>query len=253
MMSSYMSSGQKTTKQMKSLAALEPRELYPRMGWHDIQCAISGRVARDIASHFVQRWNHHRLSTSNLSQPILYDITDDVFFTVCAKCGKTGISEAVVSCPTCGYDLGPPNSYSVPMAITRMPIDPSRYSYIVFQNEFDLFNKLPFRMEGDCPVVVTMILPNPLETSANALHDKDDVLLDLEGPMAEWLHAVGLQPSIGDIVLCVDGDIVTQLNSGQLRKLIVKKRRRAKAEGKTEAKVKITFRRHYLEVSCFQY
>jgi ribosomal protein L32 len=248
MVSTYISSGQKTKKQMKSLAALESRELYPRMGWHDIQCAISGRVARDIASHFVQRWNHHRLSTSNLSQPIMYDITDEVFFTVCAKCGKNGISEAITICPNCGYYLGPPNSYSVPMAITCTPIDPSRYSYLVFQNEFDLFTKLPFRMEGDCPVVVTMVLPNASETPIDGSQSKDDCLLDLEGPMAEWLHAVGLQPCVGDVILCMDGDIVTQLNSGQLRKLIVKKRRKAKSEGKTEAKVRVTFRRHYLEV-----
>ena len=38
----------------KSANSLEPRELYPRMPWHDVQASVSGLVARDIASHFVQ-------------------------------------------------------------------------------------------------------------------------------------------------------------------------------------------------------
>ena len=38
----------------KSGTALEPREVYPRMPWHDLQASVTGLVARDIASHFVQ-------------------------------------------------------------------------------------------------------------------------------------------------------------------------------------------------------
>ncbi|KAI9081027.1 hypothetical protein K1719_037007 [Acacia pycnantha] len=34
------------------------REKYPRMPWHDVHCAIWGPPCRDIARHFVQRWNH---------------------------------------------------------------------------------------------------------------------------------------------------------------------------------------------------
>ncbi|XP_047331779.1 phospholipase D zeta 1-like [Impatiens glandulifera] len=34
------------------------REQYPRMPWHDVHCAISGPPCRDVARHFVQRWNH---------------------------------------------------------------------------------------------------------------------------------------------------------------------------------------------------
>lgn len=30
------------------------REAYPRMAWHDLQAAITGEAARDVASHFVQ-------------------------------------------------------------------------------------------------------------------------------------------------------------------------------------------------------
>lgn len=53
MLQSYIG-GIQTKKSLKSLSTLEPREVYPRMGWHDIHCAINGRLARDVASHFVQ-------------------------------------------------------------------------------------------------------------------------------------------------------------------------------------------------------
>ncbi|KAH6805831.1 phospholipase D P1 [Perilla frutescens var. frutescens] len=38
------------------------REKYPRMPWHDVHCAVWGPPCRDIARHFVQRWNHAKRS-----------------------------------------------------------------------------------------------------------------------------------------------------------------------------------------------
>lgn len=43
-----------TSKKLKNSNFWEARDLYPRMGWHDVQAGISGRAARDVASHFVQ-------------------------------------------------------------------------------------------------------------------------------------------------------------------------------------------------------
>ena len=34
------------------------RNKIPRMPWHDVQCAIWGPACRDVARHFVQRWNY---------------------------------------------------------------------------------------------------------------------------------------------------------------------------------------------------
>ncbi|XP_062108661.1 phospholipase D zeta 1 isoform X1 [Humulus lupulus] len=34
------------------------RRKYPRMPWHDVHCALWGPPCRDIARHFVQRWNY---------------------------------------------------------------------------------------------------------------------------------------------------------------------------------------------------
>lgn len=38
------------------------RQMYPRMPWHDVQCAIWGPACRDVARHFVQRWNYAKRS-----------------------------------------------------------------------------------------------------------------------------------------------------------------------------------------------
>ena len=37
------------------------RGKYPRMPWHDVHCALWGPACRDIARHFVQRWNHAKV------------------------------------------------------------------------------------------------------------------------------------------------------------------------------------------------
>ncbi|GAB4835774.1 Phospholipase D zeta 1 [Ancistrocladus abbreviatus] len=38
------------------------RGRYPRMPWHDVHCALWGPPCRDVARHFVQRWNYAKRS-----------------------------------------------------------------------------------------------------------------------------------------------------------------------------------------------
>ena len=33
------------------------RTVMPRLPWHDIHSAVFGKPARDVARHFIQRWN----------------------------------------------------------------------------------------------------------------------------------------------------------------------------------------------------
>lgn len=33
------------------------RHSTPRMPWHDIASVVHGKAARDVARHFIQRWN----------------------------------------------------------------------------------------------------------------------------------------------------------------------------------------------------
>lgn len=44
------------------------RQMYPRMPWHDVHCAIWGPACRDVARHFVQRWNYAKRSKA-LNEP----------------------------------------------------------------------------------------------------------------------------------------------------------------------------------------
>ncbi|KAD3641539.1 hypothetical protein R6Q59_004158 [Mikania micrantha] len=46
------------------------REKYPRMPWHDVHCALWGPPCRDIARHFVQRWNYAKRNKAPNEQTI---------------------------------------------------------------------------------------------------------------------------------------------------------------------------------------
>jgi phospholipase D1/2 len=36
---------------------LVDRNTTPRMPWHDLSCIVTGAAARDVARHFIERWN----------------------------------------------------------------------------------------------------------------------------------------------------------------------------------------------------
>lgn len=122
----------------------------------------------------IQRWNHHRLSASQHSDIILYDITDNTTFGICARCQETGLHETATHCIKCGYHLGPASSYAIPADPQFCPAPLSSYSYLVYECKFAVGGwgtvgkkPLPFRVEGDCPVVVTAILCTGNSTDNN--------------------------------------------------------------------------------------
>ena len=41
------------------------RGLHPRMPWHDVAAAVYGAPARDVARHFIQRYNFTRVSIND--------------------------------------------------------------------------------------------------------------------------------------------------------------------------------------------
>ncbi|XP_075936707.1 phospholipase D1-like isoform X1 [Anarhichas minor] len=50
------------------------RHTTPRMPWHDISSVVHGKAARDVARHFIQRWNFTKLvkpKYRSLSYPYL--------------------------------------------------------------------------------------------------------------------------------------------------------------------------------------
>lgn len=46
------------------------RKTFPRMPWHDVHCSLLGPACRDIARHFVQRWNHAKRNKAPNEQTI---------------------------------------------------------------------------------------------------------------------------------------------------------------------------------------
>ncbi|KAG9459497.1 hypothetical protein H6P81_004005 [Aristolochia fimbriata] len=46
------------------------RGKYPRMPWHDVHCALWGPPCRDVARHFVQRWNYAKRNKAPNEQTI---------------------------------------------------------------------------------------------------------------------------------------------------------------------------------------
>ena len=48
------------------------------MPWHDVGLSVGGCAARDVALHFISRWNHHRLVLGELKEPSLLPHSDHV-------------------------------------------------------------------------------------------------------------------------------------------------------------------------------
>ncbi len=184
------------------------------------------------------------MSTGQYDYPILKETTDATSWGVCARCNTPNISERASNCPNCGYGLGAVMSFCEPPSPEKHPKLLDSFSYIIFECSFE--DHLPFRMMGDCPVVVTAIL---LSSQYSATYS-EGVLVDVNGPQSEWLHAFGLVPAIGDIILAVDNQIVTQLNSNQLKRYLKRKKVDETNKGRSY-RTTIAFRRHYLEVSHF--
>lgn len=46
------------------------RQKYPRMPWHDVHCALWGPPCRDVARHFVQRWNYAKRNKAPYEETI---------------------------------------------------------------------------------------------------------------------------------------------------------------------------------------
>lgn len=56
----------------------------PRMPWHDIGMCVQGAAARDVARHFIQRWNATKIekANKNISVPFLMPKTYSTYTTL---------------------------------------------------------------------------------------------------------------------------------------------------------------------------
>lgn len=95
-------------------------------------------------------------------------------------------------------------------------------------------------MTGDSPVVVAVV--------EQAVNPTEGVLVKVHGEQAEQLQAVGLAPTIGDVIVAVDDKVVTQLDSSQLARLLAKMQTPNHAHAEIPQNLRFTFRRHFLQV-----
>lgn len=223
----------KSSRKIKAL--YEIRDVYPRMGWHDVHAGVTGCAARDVAAHFVKRWNHHRLSTRTHDLPILPEIGDESMFGVCAKCRFAPISELSLTCPKCGHDLGPISYFLNPLDPLQNPLPTSEFTYITYK--CDYFDKMDCVLGGDCPVSVVTVFPNAKESS------KNKTLVDGQGEVYVKMKDMGcvdeLFPRVGDIILQIEGMSVNHLSSEQLILIFRKLKESSKRS------ISVVFRRYF--------
>lgn len=211
----------------------EVRDLYPRMGWHDLHCGISGLAARDVSSHFVKRWNHHRIAARYTKVQAIIDVTDDEKFGICAKCQAEDILETALSCPTCGYNLGPISYFLQPLSSSRLPKTLEYFPHKIFRCHF-IGQSTGVFFEGDCPTVVKKV---QYDSKSNV--ETCYLLSETENVVRE--EPCELTPQVGDVVVSINDYPVLQLDFNQIGRILLTLK---KSNSGSDSSFVIVFRRH---------
>lgn len=66
------------------------RKLLARMPWHDVSVGVAGQPARDIARHFVQRWNFVKLEKGMKKSHMKFLMPKGEFVSTRNESGWTG-------------------------------------------------------------------------------------------------------------------------------------------------------------------
>ena len=165
------------------------------------------------------------------------DTTDDVNFGECARCKTQKISEIAQTCPTCGLFLGEISRYLQEIRPELSPETPDSFSYISFECKFPGF--MCCRYLGDCPVVITQLVPPAREED----YFCEGLLVEQSGLETAELLTLGLVPAVGDIIVEVSGQVVTQLDHMHLQRFIA---RQQELLAETHESLTVRFRRHYV-------
>ncbi len=191
---------------------------------------------------------------------MLLDITDLTSFGKCAQCGAGDLHETLTSCPKCHYSLGRSNIFSLPSTKLSQPIvepdesnpiDPPNqqihapkaddespdadlieqkeskprsrshklrpppipdFCFIHFECKFE--NRLGCKIYGDGPAVVEWVEDVRMKMSPG-------IIQAMQGPYTTVLICRGLYPSIGDIIVTVDGVNVEHLSAVEVSVFLV--------------------------------
>ncbi|XP_077925368.1 phospholipase D1 isoform X2 [Halichoerus grypus] len=138
----------------KPFADFIDRHSTPRMPWHDIASAVHGKAARDVARHFIQRWNFTKIMKSkyrSLSYPFLLPKSQTTAHEL--KCQVPGSVQANVQLLRSAADWSAGIKYheeSIHAAYIHV-IENSKH-YIYIENQFFIScadDKVVFNKIGD--------------------------------------------------------------------------------------------------------
>lgn len=118
---------------------LVDRNTTPRMPWHDIGVFIDGKAARDVARHFIQRWNSCKLKKArvNPSYPYLIPKSYNSPFPQLNNLQTHLITCQVLRSASC-WSVGFLDTEAVEQSIHEAYIDTIRRAqhYIYIENQF---------------------------------------------------------------------------------------------------------------------
>ncbi|XP_055697151.1 phospholipase D2 [Phlebotomus papatasi] len=117
------------------------RGVTPRMPWHDIGAVVTGAAARDVARHFIQRWNAVKLEKARDNQAYPYLIpksyrdirVHDSFLTVALQKVSCQVVRSVSSW-SCGFIESDVDEQSIHDAYIETITNAQHYIYI--ENQF---------------------------------------------------------------------------------------------------------------------
>lgn len=131
--------------------------------------------------------------------------------------------------------------HSMPMF---SPAAPSSFTCLTFQCQF--MGQLGFSLTGDGPVIVHRLLA----TSRGHGQLAEGEILSSQGPNLDMLLAQSrLKPTAGDVIVSVDGIVVTHLNTEELTRYIRHRKEFLSVQfgGTDLTPMTIILRRHYVE------
>lgn len=121
---------------------LFPRDKFPRMPWHDVGFQVVGQPARDLARHFIQRWNYLlRIKNHTRQMPFLLPPADFSPREI-KRFNLEGTCEAQICRSGGPWSLGTPNrvEHSIQNAYLKAIENSEHFVYI--ENQFFITSTL---------------------------------------------------------------------------------------------------------------
>nr|XP_035931523.1 phospholipase D1 isoform X3 [Halichoerus grypus] len=193
----------------KPFADFIDRHSTPRMPWHDIASAVHGKAARDVARHFIQRWNFTKIMKSkyrSLSYPFLLPKSQTTAHEL--KCQVPGSVQANVQLLRSAADWSAGIKYheeSIHAAYIHV-IENSKH-YIYIENQFFIScadDKVVFNKIGDA------IAQRILKAHRTMCRGENSILGQLKAKLGnQWINYIsfcGLRTHAE-----LEGNLVTEL------------------------------------------